>query len=145
MSVGAILLATALIGGLEGPGRFCGYAPIIDLVAGEKVETLEGGIHGGTFRWDGPFGSLKVWGIGWASKPKGRIAGRTDKGHRRFNERRAKNGFTVAIWNGETGAAYFSSPKPLTKLQLAAIDRVDLYNEGEEPKGCDLRTVFVWE
>ena len=47
---------------LEGPGRFCGYAPIIDLLPGESITVLKSGIHGGSFRWDGAFGSLDVLG-----------------------------------------------------------------------------------
>jgi len=135
----------AVAGDWKGPGRFCGYSPIIDLVQDEEVTVLTGAIHSGTFRWDGAFGSLKVAGVGLASRPKGRVVAPTGKGHKRFGQRRDTNGYTVAIWNGETGAAYFTSPRPLTKAQFAAIDRVDLFNEGEEPKGCDFRTVVVWE
>lgn len=54
---------------LEGPATFCGYSPIIDLLPGETVTTLQGGIHGGSFRWDGAFGSLIVHGVGWAGRP----------------------------------------------------------------------------
>jgi hypothetical protein len=133
-------------GTLSGPARFCGYSPIIDLEPSEQIETLEGGIHGGSFRWTGNFGSLDVAGIGWASKPPGRTAQqRTSKGLFRFQQLRRNGKYAVAIWNGRQGAAYFSSPRPLTKLQLAAIDRVDLYQEGEEPQGCKLRTIFSWE
>ncbi|WP_213980882.1 hypothetical protein [Sphingomonas sp. dw_22] len=133
-------------GELNGPGRFCGYAPIIDLVAGERVVTLQGGIHGGTFRWEGAFGMLDVHGIGWASKPPGRIvARRAGKGPVRFGQRRVDGKYMVAIWNGRHGAAYFQSPRALTRAQLAAIDRVDLFEEGEEPQGCKLRTIFSWE
>lgn len=56
----------AIASDLEGPGRFCGYSPIIDLVEGESITTLESGIHGGSFQWDGQFGTLSVRGIGWA-------------------------------------------------------------------------------
>ena len=52
--------------------------------------------------------------------------------------------FVVAIWNGRNAAAYFYSDEGLSDLQIAAIDRVRLFQEGEEPEGCDLRTVFVW-
>ena len=129
-----------------GPGRFCGYSPIIDMVKGERIRTLVGGIHGGTFRWSGSFGTLEVHGIGWASKPPGRaLPRRTAKGHIRFAERRKDGLHVVAIWNGEHGADYFQSPQPLTRAQLAAIDRVDLFDEGEEPEGCDYRTIFSWE
>ena len=58
---------------LEGPARFYGYSPTIDLGPGEKITTLQGGIHGGSFRWDGDFGSMVVRGIGWASRPNGRL------------------------------------------------------------------------
>jgi hypothetical protein len=37
------------------PGRFGGYSPIIGLLDGEKVTTLEGGIHGDSFRWEDAF------------------------------------------------------------------------------------------
>lgn len=136
----------ATAGELEGPARFCGYSPIIDLLSGENVKTLSGGIHGGTFRWTGDFGSLEVNGIGWASKPKGRVAlKRNAKGYTRFAERRDNGKYVVALWNGAHGAAYFSSAKPITDPQLAAIDRVVLFEEGQEPQGCKLRTIFSWE
>jgi len=131
---------------LDGPARFCGYSPVIDLLPGERVETLDSGIHGGTFRWTGDFGSLEANGIGWASKPKGRVAlGQNGKGRVRFAQRRAEGQYVVAIWNGAHGAAYFSSADPITKPQLAAIDRVDLFEEGQQPEGCSLRTIFSWE
>jgi hypothetical protein len=133
-------------GELVGPARFCGYSPIIDLLPGERVLTLEGGIHGGRFRWDGSFGSLDVFGTGWASRPPGRISRpQTDTRPARFAQRREDDRYVVAIWNGEHGAAYFSSDKPLTLRQTRAISRVTLYQEGETPSGCDLQTVFVWE
>jgi hypothetical protein len=50
--------------------------------------------------------------------------------------------YVVAIWNGRQGAAYFTSDQPITAAQLGAIDRVRLYQEGETPEGCNLRTVF---
>jgi hypothetical protein len=145
--VTALAIATpASAGVLQGPARFCGYAPIIDLLEGESVTTLAGGIHRGLFRWDGPLGSMVVTGIGWASKPPGRVAlERTAAGQVRFKQRREKGKFVVAIWNREHGAAYFRSERPLNKAQIAAIDRVSLFNEGENPKGCKLRTIFVWE
>ena len=65
----SLVSSKANAGELVGPGRFCGYSPIIDLQAGEKVVTLQGGIHGGSFLWEGPFGKLEVHGIGWASPP----------------------------------------------------------------------------
>jgi hypothetical protein len=131
---------------LEGPARFCGYSPIIDLLPGEKVTTLHGGIHGGSFRWDGPFGSLEVNGIGWASRPQGRIVkARTDARPARFAQRRRGDRHVVAIWNGAQGAAYFSSPSRLTPDQIRAIDRVTLFQEGETPSGCALRTMFAWD
>lgn len=131
---------------LRGPGRFCGYAPIIDLLADEKVTTLEGGIHAGSFRWEGAFGSMEVHGIGWAARPKGRILRvQTDSTPARFAQRRIEGRYTIAIWNGAHGAAYFTSPKPLTARQLTAIDRVRLFEEGQDPPDCKLRTIFVWE
>lgn len=143
---GAFLSTEPNAGELAGPGRFCGYSPIIDLRAGEKVFTLQGGIHGGSFRWEGSFGALEVHGIGWASRPAGRIV-KAGTGHQpnRFAQRRTKTGYSVAIWNGAQGAAYFESPRPITREQLQAIDRVSLFQEGETPSGCKLRTVFSWE
>jgi peptidoglycan/xylan/chitin deacetylase (PgdA/CDA1 family) len=127
-----------------GPGRFCGYSPIIDLREGETVERLTSGVHGGNFRWTGEFGEMEVGGIGWASKPRGRaLKGRTGTGQIRFASRRDIEGFVIAIWNGRQGAAYFRSPRHFTREQLSAIDRVDLFQEGEEPKGCKYRTIFV--
>lgn len=149
--VTAAVLATALpllaeAGELEGPGRFCGYSPIIDLLPGEKITTLEGGIHGGSFRWEGPFGSMDVRGIGWASRPKGRIVeAQTGTRPARFAQRRMNKRYEVATWNGGHGAAYFSSEKPLNAHQLKAISRVQLFEEGQDPSDCNLRTSFSWE
>jgi hypothetical protein len=139
--------AQALAADLEGPARFCGYSPIIDLLPGEKVTTLEGGVHAGNFRWEGPFGALDVRGIGWAGRPKGRIVeARTDARPARFAQRRDEDGrHRVALWNGGHGAAYFSSPAPLTARQMEAIRRVTLFEEGQTPPNCALRTVFSWE
>ena len=145
--VAAFLFACeAKAGELAGPGRFCGYAPIIDLVAGERVTTLQGGIHGGSFRWEGDFGSLEVHGIGWASRPHGSIV-KAAAGAKpaRFAPRRVKEGYEIAIWNGAHGAAYFKSRNPFTAPQLRAIDRVLLFEEGQAPSGCDLRTIFSWD
>lgn len=131
---------------IEGPGRFCGYSPIIDLLDGEKVTTLEGGIHGGRFRWDGAFGTLEVYGIGWASRPKGRIVkARHSNNPARFAQKRVEGVYRIAIWNGKHGAAYFASSIPFTKPQLAAIDRVELFEEGQSPPNCKLRTIFSWD
>ncbi len=137
----------ASAGELIGPGRFCGYSPIIDLIYGERIVTLEGGIHGGTFDWHGSFGTLNVLGLGWAGKPKGRMrANLTQMGHAMFQPRKEDGQFVVAIWNKANGAAYFRSPTQFTKAQLKAIERVDLFDEATpEPKGCKLRTVFSWE
>ena len=131
---------------LVGPARFCGYSPIIDLLPGEKVTTLEGGIHGGSFRWEGAFGMFEVHGIGWGAPVKQRMLNPpTADRPARFAQRRVKQAYQVAIWNGAHGAAYFSSPKPFTAPQLAAIARVRLFEEGQEPVGCKLRTIFVWD
>jgi hypothetical protein len=145
--IGALLVSSgAKAGELAGPGRFCGYAPIIDLLAGEKVTTLEGGIHGGSFRWEGAFGSLDVHGIGWARRPGGRIVKTVSVNKPgRFAQRRVKNGYSIAIWNGGQGAAYFNSKEPFTRAQLHAIDRVALFQEGQTPSDCELRTVFSWQ
>jgi hypothetical protein len=131
---------------IVGPGRFCGYSPIIDLLDGEKVTTLEGGIHGGSFRWEGAFGALEVYGIGWASRPKGRIVeDRHSNSPARFAQKRVKGVYQIAIWNGAHGAAYFTSSTPFTEPQLAVIDRVELFEEGQPPSGCKLRTIFSWD
>ena len=144
--VAAALCQPARAGDLEGPARFCGYSPIIDLRPGEKITTLDGGIHGGSFRWEGAFGALEVRGIGWAGRPKGRIVeAATDKQPARFTQRRVEGRYEIAIWNGRQGAAYLSSAKPLTPAQREAIGRVVLFQEGETPEGCQLRTIFVWE
>lgn len=140
------LVATpATASDLEGPARFCGYSPIIDLKFGEKITTLQGGIHGGSFQWDGDFGSLVVRGIGWASHPKGRLVVEPSEGRPgHFAQRRQDGKYIIAIWNGQQGVAYFESGTRFTDQQRAAIDRVRVFQEGEEPSGCDLRTVFVW-
>ncbi|WP_088182389.1 hypothetical protein [Sphingobium sp. Z007] len=131
---------------IMGPERFCGYSPIIDLRDGEKVTTLEGGIHGGSFRWEGAFGTLEVNGIGWASRPKGQIVkARSSDRPARFSQTRVEGVYQIAIWNGEHAAAYFKSPNPFTQPQLDAIDRVELFEEGQSPSNCKLRTFFSWE
>lgn len=147
MFVCALSLAQVTSAGeLKGPGRFCGYSPIIDLLPGERVTTLVGGIHGGSFLWEGRFGSLEVNGIGLASRPPGKLlAGKTSKGHVRFKQRFESGEYVVAIWNERQGAAYFSSAVPITARDWAAIDRVDLFQEGEDPEHCNLRTIFSWE
>ena len=130
---------------LEGPATFCGYSPIIDLQPGETVTTLQGGIHGGSFRWDGAFGSLVVHGVGWASRPNGRLVVAPSEGNPgRFAQRKREGKYTIAIWNGRQGAAYFESPTRFTEQQRGAIERVRLFQEGEDPSDCDLRTVFAW-
>jgi hypothetical protein len=146
VAIGLALVSEAKAGEILGPGRFCGYSPIIDLMPGEKVTTLHSGIHSGSFRWDGAFGSLEVRGIGWASRPEGRIikaASATSPA--RFEQRRDKDLYEVAIWNGGHGAAYFTSKRPINALQLQAISRVRLFEEGETPPNCDLRTAPSWE
>jgi hypothetical protein len=131
---------------LAGPARFCGYAPIIDLLPGEKITTLEGGIHSGSFRWEGAFGSFEVEGVGWGSPANGQMLNPpTYDRPARFAQRRVKQGYQVAIWNGAHGAAYFTSPRPFGAPQITAIERVRLFEEGQEPTGCKLRMVFVWE
>ena len=140
------ILGEANAGEIAGPGRFCGYSPIIDLIAGERVITLQGGIHAGSFRWEGKFGSLEVIGIDWASRPEGSVVKAVPGTEpQRFAQRRVGKQYSVAIWNGANGAANFKSEKPFTKAQLAAIDRVTLFEEGQTPSGCGLRTVFSWE
>ena len=140
------LVATpATASDLEGPARFCGYSPIIDLKFGEKITTLQGGLHGGSFQWAGDFGSLVVRGIGWASRPKGRLVVEPSDGRLgHFAQRKRDGKYIIAIWNGRQGVAYFESGTRFTDQQRAAIDRVRVFQEGEEPSGCDLRTVFVW-
>lgn len=130
---------------LEGPGTFCGYSPIIDLQPGETVRTLQGGMHGGSFRWDGAFGSLVVHGVGWASRPRGRPVVVPSEGRpARFSQRRREGKYTIAIWNGRQATAYFESSTRFTDQQIGAIERVRLFQEGEEPSNCDLRTVLSW-
>ncbi|CAN7626497.1 hypothetical protein LJR219_004855 [Phenylobacterium sp. LjRoot219] len=145
--VGALVLAgQSEAADLTGPGRFCGYAPIIDLLPGESVTVLEGGIHGGSFLWEGAFGSLKVHGIGWASRPKGRLIGPASNAKpARSKQRRVGGSYEIAIWNGGHGAAYFSSTTPFTARQVEAISRVSLFEEGQTPSDCQLRTMFSWE
>lgn len=147
LAAAAVLMSTqAQASELEGPARFCGYSPIIDLMPGEKITTLEGGIHGGRFRWEGSFGSLDVFGVGWASRPLGRVVrAQTTTEPARFAQRREGGRYVVAIWNGAQAAAYFSSNSRLTRDQMQAVGRVALFQEGEWPPDCDLRTAFVWE
>ena len=73
------------------------------------------------------------------------MSGRTSKGHVRFKQRFEDGKYEVAIWNERQGAAYFISTEPFTARDWAAIDRVDLFQEGENPERCDLRTIFSWE
>lgn len=146
MATALVLPVDASGSELVGPGRFCGYSPIIDLLPGEKVTTLDGGIHSGSFRWEGSFGVLKVRGIGWASQPEGAMVRQPEAGRpARFQQRRVQGNYEVSIWNGSHGAAYFRSARPFSRAQIEAIDRVKLFNEGENPEGCNLRTIFSWE
>lgn len=62
-----------------------------------------------------------------------------------FAPRRVKKGYQVAIWNGAHATAYITSSSPFREAQMAAIKRVRLFEEGQEPSGCTLRTIFVWE
>ena len=141
----SVLATSASASVLNGPARFCGYSPIIDLQSGETISTLEGGIHGGSFEWKGAFGSMVVHGIGWASRPQGRLLiAPSDGTTGRFAERKRDGKYTIAIWNGRQGAAIFESDVRFTQQQRAAIDRVRLFQEGEEPTDCSLRTVFDW-
>lgn len=145
-AVAIVIGVQAEAGELRGPGRFCGYSPIVDLREGERIVTLAGGIHGGTFRWEGTWGAMTVDGIGWASRPPGRaLPSRTRGGTIRFAERSEAGSRVVAIWNERQGSAYFRTQGRFTAAQIAAIDRVRLFQEGEEPEGCKLRTVFSWE
>ncbi len=139
------LAAEASASELSGPAKFCGYSPIIDLQPGEIVTPIQGGIHAGSFRWDGSFGSIVVRGLGWASRPEGRLEIEpTEEKPGRFAERNQDGKYVIAIWNGRQSAAYFESSTRFTDRQLAAIDRVRLFQEGEEPSDCDLQTKFVW-
>nr|MBP6435335.1 hypothetical protein [Sphingorhabdus sp.] len=138
-TLAVLFAASSQVSGSElaGPGRFCGYSPIIDLIEGERIVTLEGGIHGGTFDWHGSFGTLNVWGIGWAGKPKGKMRHKlTDKGHAIFQPRKEDGKYVIAIWNKANGAAYFRSSSQFTKAQIMAIERVDLFDEAKpDPEG----------
>lgn len=142
----ALAIATHSYGAdISGPGRFCGYAPIIDLRSGEDITVLQSGIHAGSFRWKGAFGSLDVWGSGWAQPPAGAVAAAAiGDAPMRFKPTRMGTVYRIAIWNGLHGVAYFSSARPLTAPQVEAIKRVRLFEEGEAPSDCDLRTVFSW-
>lgn len=138
--------APAAASELRGPGRFCGYSAIIDLAADERVVTLQGSIHSGSFRWEGAWGGMTVSDSELASPGNGKIAvERTAGGATRVAERRDGTRHVVAIGNGRSAAAWFSSDKPFTAAQLSAIDHVRLFGDGQAPDGCNLRTVFVWE
>ena len=140
-----VFTSPATASDLEGPARFCGYSPIIDLRPGEKITILQGGIHGGSFQWDGDFGSMVVRGIGWATRPKGQLVVHPSEGRPgQFAQQKRDGKFVIAIWNGRQGAAYFESPARFSDEQRAAIGRVRLFQEGEAPSDCDLRTVFAW-
>lgn len=103
-------------------------------------------MHGGSFRWEGSFGEIHAYGIGWASRPEGRMTKASSAdGPARFAQRRIDGRYRIAIWNGSHAAAYFESPRPFTTAQSKAIDRVHLYEEGQVPADCSLRTVFVVE
>jgi len=137
----AVALAPPLAAAeLHGPGRYCGYSPIIDLLPGEMITTLEDGLERGSFRWQGAFGSLEVRGDSWAEKPKGRIVTPgASSAPTRFAQRRAAGGYSIAIWNGSHSVAVFMSRSPFTAKQIEAIGRVRLRDIAEtSPVGCDL-------
>lgn len=144
VSLAVLLCSTpAAAAEVAGPARFCFYAPIIDLLPGERATALDYGLHGGTFRWEGAFGSLEVLGRGWASRPQGRIIEQRRAHPVRFAQRRVGGRYEVAIWNGGNGTAYFRSEAPFTPRQLEAIRRVTLFEEGQAPSGCDSLTTFA--
>lgn len=120
-----------------GPGKFCGYATIIQLQDGETISPGEGGIHGGNFVWEGEFGRLEVVEIGWA-KPRGStMQTRTAAGMLQIAESTERFDFVRTIWNGEYGVATFTSSARLLGHHIDAIGRVTLFNEGERPQDCD--------
>ena len=132
--------------GFKGPGRFCGYSAIIDLRAGERIIPTGGGIHGGAFIWRGSFGELEVMNLGWAAEPTEEpMPYRTGTGQTQFPEVFQDGRYLKRIWDRAHGTATFRSKRPLTKGQLAAIDRVGLFTEGGAPENCNYRTVFSWD
>ena len=89
---------------------------------------------------------MTVLGTGIASPGDEKVAvERTPGGATGYAERRDGDRHVVAIWNRSTGTAWFSNDRRFTAPQLAAIDRVQLFDESERPEGCNLRTIFVWE
>ncbi|MFM1977479.1 MAG: hypothetical protein RL145_2325 [Pseudomonadota bacterium] len=142
----AVLTTPARATEVTGPARFCGYSTIIDLEAGEKVRIVDAGIHAGRFLWLGSFGALEVRNIGWAKRPAGRIVRKSTQAKpARFQQTKSRDVYSVALWNGRQGVAYITSSTRFTTNQIEAIDRVKLYQEGEPPQNCTMRTVFIWE
>jgi hypothetical protein len=143
---GALLVAAAgaTAADLEGPARYCGYSAIIDLAPGEAVTAQSGGMHGGWFEWSGSFGTLQVRNNGFAKRPEGtRFRELTTTGQTRFHPTRKDGKYRIALWNRRYGTAYFQSDERFTESQLAAIDRVHLYDEWSKPEGCSFRTARV--
>jgi hypothetical protein len=128
----------------EGPGRFCGYSAIIDLRQGETISNMEGGIHGASFAWSGAFGRFDIRANGWAAPPSSSVVMVRPDGVRELATRRSKGHYQTTLWNGRQGVVSFTTDRRPTAAQMAAMRRVSLFQEGEEPSECRYRMTFSW-
>ena len=128
----------------EGPGRFCSHSAIIDLRPGETISDMAGGIHGASFAWSGEFGRFDIDAIGWASPTSSVVVNIRPDGVRELATRRSAGHYQTTLWNGRQGVVSFATDRRPTAAQKAAMRRVSLFQEGEEPSDCKYRMAFSW-
>ncbi len=129
----------------QGPGRFCGYATVLDLADREQLVLGEGGMHSSHYRWSGPFGAIDVSEINWASPPDGSGRVIVETGSRRTYRKRLVSGeWKYAVWDKGHLTAYLSSNAfDGSKRDLTLVDRIALVDHaGETAKDCKYRLVF---
>ncbi|WCM27836.1 hypothetical protein NDN01_02590 [Sphingomonas sp. QA11] len=131
-----------------GPGRFCGYASVIDLQPGEQIIAGEGGVHGASYIWSGPFGAIVVDEINWASRPKHVVRSISKEGGIEIFQLRGGGSKPLyVVSDGGHLVAYLSSSMfRKNKSDLKYIRRIGLSDHaGDKGTGCKYRMLFSWE
>ena len=131
-----------------GPGRFCGYATVIDLRPDEQITARQGGIHSATYVWSGPFGSIAVSEINWASRPTQVVRKVSSEGGIEiFQLRGGTSKPLYVVSDGGHLVAYLTSPQfRKNTSDLDRIRRIGLFDHaGDEAKGCKYRMIFSWD
>jgi hypothetical protein len=154
VTAGAILAALAAAGAAAsdkpwtGPGRFCGYATVIDLLPAESIGERELGIHGAQYLWISDRGAVRIQEINWAAEPRpvARRLGTVNDAELVALGRKSKLG-RYALWNGDHLAAYFTSSAVRSDTDALHIARrlmlVD--HAGAKGEGCKYRILFSWD